>query len=157
MKEKPKENPDTYVEIVNRLEPEGGVPGITIEYESVNKGDVEDYVDRVKRVFEVSKKLRNQLEDIENDRLNKILMRFAPLPSQLWILNDEMYDKLKNWEKLLDENSEVNQKLLREKLEKNGVSGSAVIPNLKADPDWKQFVADENEALRTKISTHLIK
>ena len=47
------------------------------------------------------------------------------------------------------------EKSLREKLEKKGISGSAVIPNLKADPDWRQYLSDENEAFRAKISSSL--
>ena len=49
------------------------------------------------------------------------------------------------------------EKFLREKLEKQGVSGSAVIPNIAADPDWRQYVSDENETFRAKISSHLRK
>lgn len=47
------------------------------------------------------------------------------------------------------------QKSLREKLEKRGVSGSSVIPNLKADPDWKIYLSDENETFKAKILSSL--
>jgi len=47
------------------------------------------------------------------------------------------------------------QKSLREKLEKRGVSGPAVIPNLKADPDWNQYISDKNETFKTEIRSHL--
>ena len=47
------------------------------------------------------------------------------------------------------------EKSLREKLEKQGVSGSAVIPNIEADPAWRQYVSDENENFRAKIHSRL--
>ena len=47
------------------------------------------------------------------------------------------------------------QKSLREKLKKRGVSGSSVIPNLKADPDWKIYLSDENETFKAGIRSHL--
>ena len=50
----------------------------------------------------------------------------------------------------------VREKLLKGKLREKGVSGSAVIPNLEADPDWKQYLSNENEAFRAKISSHLM-
>jgi hypothetical protein len=44
---------------------------------------------------------------------------------------------------------------LGEKLGKKGISGSAVIPNLKADPDWQQYLSDEHETFRADIRSHL--
>jgi hypothetical protein len=42
-----------------------------------------------------------------------------------------------------------------EKLKKKGIFGSAVIPNLKADPDWHQYLSDENDAFKADIRSHL--
>lgn len=50
----------------------------------------------------------------------------------------------------------VFEKSLKEKIKEKGISGSAVIPNLEADPAWKQFLSDQNEVFRAKISSHLI-
>jgi hypothetical protein len=47
------------------------------------------------------------------------------------------------------------EKSLKEKLEKKGVSGSAVIPNIRTDPDWQQYLSDENEAFKADIRSHL--
>lgn len=55
----------------------------------------------------------------------------------------------------LDRERVDREKLLKKKLEEKGVSGSAVIPNLKTDPDWKQFLAHEDESFRTKLFSHV--
>ena len=47
------------------------------------------------------------------------------------------------------------EKSLGNQLEKKGISGSAVIPNLKADPDWKQYLSHENDTFRAKLSAQL--
>ena len=47
------------------------------------------------------------------------------------------------------------EKSLREKMEKGGISGPAVIPNLKADPDWKIYLSDENETFKAGIRSYL--
>ena len=45
------------------------------------------------------------------------------------------------------------EKLLKEKLKEKGISGSAVIPNLMADPGWRQYTTRENDSFREKISS----
>ena len=49
----------------------------------------------------------------------------------------------------------VHEKSLKDKLKEKGVSGSAVIPNLEADPGWGKFLSNENKAFKAKISSHL--
>jgi hypothetical protein len=55
----------------------------------------------------------------------------------------------------IEEKRAVYEKSLRDQLGKKGVSGSAVIPNLKAYPDWQQFVSSENESFRAKIHSSI--
>jgi hypothetical protein len=47
------------------------------------------------------------------------------------------------------------EKALKEGLEKKGISGSAVIPNPNADPEWRQHISDETEAFRVKCFSHM--
>jgi len=55
----------------------------------------------------------------------------------------------------IEEDRADREKSLGEKLGKKGISGSAVIPNLKADPDWQQYLSDENETFKADIRSHL--
>jgi hypothetical protein len=55
----------------------------------------------------------------------------------------------------IEEDRADREKSLGEKLEEKGVSGSAVIPNLKADPDWQQYLSDENKTFKADIRSHL--
>lgn len=57
----------------------------------------------------------------------------------------------------LEREKKVFETSLKEKIMEKGISGSAVIPNLEADPDWKQFLSDENETFRAQISSHCLK
>jgi hypothetical protein len=57
----------------------------------------------------------------------------------------------------LEREKKVFETSLKEKIKEKGISGSAVIPNLKADPAWKQFLSDQNEAFRAQISSHCLK
>ena len=55
----------------------------------------------------------------------------------------------------LEREKKVREESLKEKFKDMGVSGSAVIPNLEADQDWKQYLSEEHEAFRTTISSRL--
>lgn len=50
-----------------------------------------------------------------------------------------------------DNEKEISTQLMTEKLYKKGISGSAVMPNLEADPGWKDFVADTTETFRKEL------
>jgi hypothetical protein len=45
----------------------------------------------------------------------------------------------------MDEKRNMRENVLRTKLREKGISGSAVIPNIEADPEWKHYVADIRE------------
>lgn len=55
----------------------------------------------------------------------------------------------------IDSEKTKREKLLRKKLEEKGITGSAVIPNLEADPGWKQYKDKENETFRREMSSRL--
>lgn len=50
------------------------------------------------------------------------------------------------------ENSVVRQRLLKENLRSAGISGTAVIPNIKADPEWKHYIDQKKLAAKKDIS-----
>ena len=55
----------------------------------------------------------------------------------------------------LEREKKVFETSLKEKIKGKEILGSAVIPNLKADPGWRQYTSSENDAFREKISSCL--
>ena len=51
----------------------------------------------------------------------------------------------------LEEGRAVREKGLMERLQERGISGSAVIPNLNADPEWVQYMSEMEERFMGKV------
>ena len=60
---------------------------------------------------------------------------------------------LTDFESRLEEEKEKREKILMAGLGTKGISGSAVIANIAADPEWIQLVAQMEEALREKLNS----
>ncbi len=51
----------------------------------------------------------------------------------------------------LDRKRGVRGKALREEIQRKGISGSAVLPNLNADQEWTNYVLNAKERFREKV------
>ena len=51
----------------------------------------------------------------------------------------------------LEQKKEVVKEVLMERLKQEGISGSAVIPNLEADPEWQQQVMETKKGFQGKM------
>ena len=60
---------------------------------------------------------------------------------------------LKDYEKKIEMEKGGREKIFMERLKKRGISGSAVIPNINADPEWKNFLKDLKDTFRKEIAT----
>ena len=58
-----------------------------------------------------------------------------------------------DFERKLENERSAYEKALRKRLEKKGISGSAVIPNLNADSKWRDYVAKLQETFREKVES----
>jgi hypothetical protein len=58
---------------------------------------------------------------------------------------------LKDFERRLDKEMSAHERVLRERLERRGISGTAVIPNLGADQEWIQLVSELEEKFQEKL------
>jgi len=58
---------------------------------------------------------------------------------------------LSDFHRHLDKKKGDMEKDFLKRLKKEGISGSAVIPNLEADPEWKGFVSKMKEAFREDV------
>ncbi len=58
---------------------------------------------------------------------------------------------LADYKSKMDEEKNAREKALMTKLKEKGISGSAVIPNIEADPQWKCYLADIREEFLKKL------
>jgi predicted TIM-barrel fold metal-dependent hydrolase len=55
---------------------------------------------------------------------------------------------LERYESQLSQEQEDRERQLRRQLEEQGISGSAVLPNLEADPEWEQRLTGMKQAFK---------
>ena len=61
---------------------------------------------------------------------------------------------LKDFEGKLEQEKGVREKELIKSLDKKGISGSAVIPNIQADPEWAQHVSEMRDEFQEKLGVY---
>jgi len=60
---------------------------------------------------------------------------------------------LAEFHKDLEKRQTDQERILRRRLKKQGISGSAVIPNIKADPEWIRFVSEMRERFHERLTS----
>jgi len=58
-----------------------------------------------------------------------------------------------DFERKLEKERAVHENGLKKRLKKKGISGSAVIPNLDADSQWRDYVSKLNETFRKEVES----
>ncbi len=58
---------------------------------------------------------------------------------------------LTKFDSRLEKERSSHEKALRKRLKKNGITGSAVIPNLDADPEWRGHLLKQKQRFREKL------
>jgi hypothetical protein len=61
---------------------------------------------------------------------------------------------LKDFEDKLEQEKGLREKELIKSLNKKGISGSAVLPNLEADPEWGQRVSEMRNEFQKKLGSY---
>jgi hypothetical protein len=56
-----------------------------------------------------------------------------------------------DFERRLEQEKGVRHKALKERLHRKGISGSAVLPNIKADPEWIQIDSKMRKEFQEKV------
>jgi len=62
---------------------------------------------------------------------------------------------LSAFDKDVEEKKTVRKKELTKTLEEKGVWGTAVIPNIEADPGWNDYISQLNEELKERVTVNL--
>ena len=60
-------------------------------------------------------------------------------------------ERLRAFSRQIEEWRSSREELLMERLENRGISGSAVMPNSDADPEWQGFLANRLKTLRKEL------
>jgi hypothetical protein len=58
-----------------------------------------------------------------------------------------------DFERKLEKERAAHEKGLKKRLKKKGISGSAVIPNLDADPQWRDYLTNLKETFRKEVES----
>ena len=110
-------------------------------------GLVEKGGDMVKRLLREESVSRIQLE-VNNEPLLRLLWEITGSEA------DSLREVLKEFEERLEKGKDAREKELKRELEKQGVSGSAVLPNINADPEWSRYVSEITGAFQERITSY---
>jgi hypothetical protein len=89
------------------------------------------------------------LTGIEPGKGNEIAL--AILREILGMDTGNITERLEIFSRQIEAERSSRAKLLMERLEKRGISGSAVIPNIEADPVWRGFLAEKQKIIRKEL------
>jgi len=69
---------------------------------------------------------------------------------------DPVNEILIDFKQKFEREKNAGEKLLREKFQKRGISGSAVLPNLEADPEWHHYVSELRIGTQERLNNLLL-
>jgi len=60
---------------------------------------------------------------------------------------------LSEFQRDLEARKKEKESVLRKRLKKKGISGSAVVPNIRANPEWIRYVSETGKEIRAKLDS----
>ena len=123
-----------------------------------NEGELAEYlrgelealgIDRNEMVKKIV--VQECLDRIEPDRDNNPCFEILELLEG--INPDPLHKILSNYYEKLDEEKKDKDRELRKRLDREGISGSALIPNLRADPEWIEYVVKMKKDFQQGLSS----
>lgn len=97
--------------------------------------------------------IEESMEWIALEQENEAILRF--LENTTGIDTQSIRKVLSAFQDRMDEERNTRENTLRTKLKEKGIWGSAVIPNIEADPEWKHFCADTRKEFLKKLKEGL--
>ena len=113
-----------------------------LEVEAASLGEGQEGLFRLVRIKEATERI-----DPEGD--NEPILKI--LESTTGMDTGPIREFLTDFEVKLNNERAAHEKRLLKTLEKNGISGSAVIPNLNADPIWRDYVSNLKQTFRKEV------
>ena len=139
-----------------KKEAEDTAKKLIVEY--LEKGDLQVVMEQLNKLKEEKR------EETKKALLREAIIRIQPygdkneemirLMSELLKtdLSRPIKDMLSSAEKELDQIKEKCKKELLNRLKRREIYGSAVIPNVEADPEWKQALKKMNDKLKSDVN-----
>ncbi len=139
-----------------KKEAEDTAKKLIVEY--LEKGDLQVITEQLNKLKEEKR------EETKKALLREAIIRIQPygdknkeiirLMSELLKidLSRPIKDMLSSAEEELDQIKEKCKKELLNRLKRREIYGSAVIPNIEADPEWKQALKRMNDKLRSDVN-----
>lgn len=103
--------------------------------------------DMVKRVIREESVSRIELEG-NNGPLLRVLEEITGSDA------DSLREVLKEFEQRLEREKVSREEGLKKTLEKQGISGSAVVPNINADPEWSRYVSEMRNEFLERLTSY---
>ena len=119
-----------------------GLEGLKRESEALGRG----YEDMLREII-----IREVAERIQPEGDNEPLLEVLEKTTGMDI--GPIRDFLADHERKLEKERVVREKSLMKRLKKNGISGSAVIPNLEADLQWRDYVSNLKETFQKEVAS----
>ena len=107
----------------------------------------EDEQKRMAREALIAECLARMEPDADNTLLLEILEHVESVS-----LNP-LRDLLMKFHKELEKEKSRREEALRNELKEKGISGSAVIPNIMADPVWTEYLSERREAFHARLAS----
>jgi hypothetical protein len=67
---------------------------------------------------------------------------------------DSLREALKAFEKRLEREKGSREEVFKRRFIKQGISGSAVLPNIYADPEWSRYVSEIKEEFQERLTSY---
>jgi hypothetical protein len=103
--------------------------------------------DMVKRLIREESVSRIELEG-NNEPLLRVLGEITGSEAEF------LREVLKEFEKRLEREKGIREKELIKSLDKKGISGSAVLPNINADPEWSRYVSEIGDEFQERLASY---
>lgn len=68
---------------------------------------------------------------------------------------DSLSKVLKEFQQRFEREKDTREKELRKELEQQGISGSAVVPNINADAEWSDYVSEMRNAFQKRLTSYI--
>lgn len=113
-----------------------------VEMAAVQERD-KDMADRLLR--------EETLKSIEPGRRNEIAL--SVLKEVLGMDTGGITERLEAFSRQIEEERSSREAILIERFKESDISGSAVIPNIEADPEWHDFLKEKLKNLRNELTS----
>ncbi len=136
------------------------------EVEGKVRGYVQKFLDGAMNLEDVKREIAS-IDPMEHDLAREALVKECLDRVELEGGNDRLFDALENltdadtrplkeivsrFLREIEKQRKVREQVMRKTLDKAGIRGPAVIPNILADPEWARYLSENRRELRQELN-----